>query len=356
MPLRFITSSARPWMTSAPPGVDDARIARAEPAVAKMLRVRRRIVEVAACHAPRADADLADFAGRHRPAVAVDDPYVDVRMRLPDAVGGLAEPLDGARDRAALLHRVGDVHRVAHVFEELPAKRRRRAPAGRGQLGERWQASVPRDLAHELLRARRVAGDLTDLELAAERDDRHAGGGTRHHARPHHDGVEVLPLADRLLDRRRRQDATDARAHHLEHEVVVPYGDQLRLAGRARRREEREQRLRIGRGQRRSRTARPGFGALRLQRDRLKPRQAVLVAGRHHAPRADALGQPRAAGRTVGRGQHQMRGAQRREAERDDEVVELVGDRDADDLAALDVVSGQPLRRSRRPSHAARRT
>jgi len=37
-----------------------------------------------------------------------------------------------------------------------------------------------------------------------------------------------------------------------------------------------------------------------------------------------------------------VRGAHRRESERDDEVVELVGDRDPDDLAALDVVPVQP--------------
>jgi hypothetical protein len=118
--------------------------------------------------------------------------------------------------------------------------------------------------------------------------------------------------------------------------------DDLRLAGGARRREVREQRRRIGALERRWRARRPRCGPVRIQRDELEARQRVRgsVATTRRTPMRAAR-RARIAGRVVRR-QRRVRGGERGERERDDEVRQVVVNRQADALAGLDALGAQP--------------
>ena len=249
------------------------------------------------------------------------------------------------------------MYTASHTFSRSCRRNAaRRAPRRRGQLGERRQPSVPRGLAHELLRARRVAGDLADLELAAQRDDRRRRRRDAPRrscpSRPRR-GTGACRSAARPT---RRQDAADARAHHLEHEVVVPDRDELRLAGRARGREERETTRDRAMEAASSGSRGPRIGTCRLERDRGRGPAAGSsgVATTRRAPtrsaRRDRAGAPscRGAARharrraTRGRARRRSGRARRRRTARRSRRA-----RRADRRA---------MRRSRRPVRAARRT
>ena len=75
-----------------------------------------------------------------------------------------------------------------------------------------------------------------------------------------------------------------------------------------------------------------------------RPAQAMLGPGGDETSRAHARGQPRSRGLAVERRQHDVRRPERRQPQRDDHVRHLVGDRDADALAAPDPLRREPGR------------